>query len=81
VTGVAFAPDGKMVATSSYDKTVKIWDLATGNAIATLVGHPGEVHAVAFSPDGRMLASVSNGNEGTVRLWDVAKAVERKPEE
>jgi RNA polymerase sigma factor (sigma-70 family) len=69
VTSVTFSPDGKILATGSYDKTVRLWDVASGQTLATLKGHPGEVHCVAFSPDGKEFASVSNGWEGTVRLW------------
>jgi WD40 repeat protein len=54
---VAFTPDGKTVATGSYDETVKLWDAATGNERATLRGHQGGIASVAFSPDGKLLAT------------------------
>jgi RNA polymerase sigma factor (sigma-70 family) len=76
VTSVAFSPDGKTVASGSYDQTVRLWDVASGETLATLKGHPGEVQGVAFSPDGRELASVSNGGDGTVRLWSLRPANE-----
>jgi WD40 repeat protein/predicted Ser/Thr protein kinase len=70
VSSVAFAPDGKMMASGSYDRTVRLWDTATGRELATLRGHTEAVTCVAFSPDGKALAS--GGLDATVRLWDVA---------
>jgi Tol biopolymer transport system component len=66
----AFSPDGRTLATGSTDATIRLWDLATGQAAITLNPHGGYVVAVAFSPDGRILASASTDN--TVRLWDPA---------
>ena len=70
VSSVAFSPDGKMLASASWDSTVRLWDPATGAALQTLKGHTDSVSSVAFSPDGKMLASASW--DRTVRLWDPA---------
>jgi len=70
VDSVAFSPDGRLVASGSYDHTVKLWDVATGLELRTLLGHSAEVRSVAFSPDGRTAAGASN--DKTVILWDVA---------
>lgn len=65
---VAFSPDGRKVVTGSSDRTIKIWDGATGRELKTLTGHGGLVCSVAFSPDGKTIASGSE--DTTVRLWD-----------
>jgi WD40 repeat protein len=70
VRGVAFSPDGKLVVSGGVDRTVRIFDVATGKPIDVLSGHQDTVFAVAFSPDGKILASASA--DRTVRLWDVA---------
>jgi WD40 repeat protein len=68
VSSVALAPDGKTLASGSYDTTIKLWDLATGKETAILQGHTAGVFAVAFAPDGKALASASQ--DDTARLWD-----------
>jgi WD40 repeat protein len=67
---VAYAPDGKTLASGSRDETVRLWDPATGKALAVLAGHEGDVLAVAFAAGGKLLASGSR--DKTVCLWNVA---------
>jgi WD40 repeat protein len=67
VRGVAFSPDGRLLATAAGDDTARLWDPATGACLRTLTGHAGTVWGVAFSPDGRLLATASE--DKTARLW------------
>ncbi|BAY29832.1 protein kinase [Nostoc carneum NIES-2107] len=69
VTSVAISPDGKTLASGSHDKTIKLWNLATGKLIRTLTGHSGWIHSVAFSRDGNILASGSE--DKTIKLWNL----------
>ncbi|MGH4007770.1 MAG: trypsin-like peptidase domain-containing protein, partial [Pseudonocardiaceae bacterium] len=68
VTGVAFSPDGAQLATTSGDRTARLWDPTTGQHHSTLTGHTSWVHDVAFSSDGSLLATTSHDH--TARLWD-----------
>ena len=71
IEDVAFSPDGKTLAMASREGGGKVllWDVASGQLVATLKGHSAAVQAIAFSPDGRTLASGSS--DQTVRLWNV----------
>jgi WD40 repeat protein len=74
ILGVAYSPDGLLIASASGDETVKLWDTATGREVHTLKGHVKTADRVVFSPDGRTLAS--SGWDGTIKLWNVTTGVE-----
>ena len=68
VVSIAFSPDGRRLATASFDRTIKLWDMQTGQDVFTLLGHTAGVVSVAFSPDGNQI--VSGGIDATARVWN-----------
>ena len=67
---VAFSPDGKTLASASWNNTIKLWNMANGKVKTTLKAHQDIVRSMAFSPDGKTLATGSR--DKTIKLWDMA---------
>ncbi len=76
VFSVVFSPDGKVLASGSVDKTIKLWNVETGQELRTLSGHGARVNTVVFSPDGKVLASGSSDH--LIKLWNVETGEELK---
>ncbi|KAJ3088332.1 hypothetical protein HK102_009011 [Quaeritorhiza haematococci] len=69
VNHVAFSPDGRWLASASFDKSIKMWDGRTGKFVTTLRGHVGAVYQLAFSADSRLL--LSGSRDSTCKVWDL----------
>jgi WD40 repeat protein len=67
VTAVAFSADGKRMLSCGYDRTVRLWDVETGEVLHSFAGHEADVQSVVFSPDGRH--ALSGSRDKTLRLW------------
>jgi eukaryotic-like serine/threonine-protein kinase len=70
VSGLAFSPDGELLASVSQDRMLKVWRHETGELLYSLVVHPDRANSVDFSPDGRTIATA--GRDGQVKLWHTA---------
>lgn len=69
VNHVSFSPDGRLIASASFDNSVKLWDGHSGKFIASLRGHVGPVYQVCWSSDSRML--ISSSKDTTLKIWDL----------
>lgn len=83
---ISFSPDGRTLASGSWDKTLKIWDVANPRELRSFGEFSGAVEHVAYSPDGRTLVSETSECEGSgisrhcrglIKLWEVATGRER----
>ena len=76
VVHLAMSRDGRLVATTSEDRTVRVWDLESGKPVTPPLAHDAVVLTSAFSPDGRRLITAGGtlGINGEIRIWDVGAA-------
>ncbi|MGB3717250.1 MAG: hypothetical protein WA996_22740, partial [Candidatus Promineifilaceae bacterium] len=69
-----YSPDGRLLASTSNDRTLRLWDADSGENLARLAGHEDLAIRSAFNPDGSLIASVSW--DGTVRIWGLPENAE-----
>jgi WD40 repeat protein len=70
ILAIAFSPDARTIASASYDKLVKLWDVASGKETRTLKEHSDAVYTVAFTKDGKHV--ISGAGDRTIKIWDAA---------
>jgi WD40 repeat protein len=74
VRGLAFAPDGRTLASGGAEDVLRLWDVANGREAHPVAGHRGAIRAIAFAPDGTIVATA--GFDGMLRVWDPASGME-----
>jgi hypothetical protein len=77
VSSISLSLDGRYVLSGSFDKTVKLWEIATGECVKTFEGHTDYVVAVDLSADAKYALSVAgrpyqSASENTLRMWEVS---------
>ncbi len=73
INSCVFSSDSKLIASSSYDKTVKIWDVSSGKLFRNLEGHTAPVTFCIFSPDNKLIVSTSY--DRTIKIWEVSSGI------
>lgn len=78
IRSLAFSPDGKRLLSSSNDKTVRLWDVQSGQLLHLLTGHRDRIKCVGISPDGQIL--LSSSTDAIVKAWDYSQLSDKKQE-
>lgn len=73
IRSIAFHPNGELLASGGQDRAGMLWDVSSGKAIATLVGHSQDIRVIAFSPNGKVLATASD--DTTIKVWSLSEIV------
>ncbi|MFM7885983.1 MAG: WD40 repeat domain-containing protein [Pseudanabaena sp.] len=68
---VLITPDGKHIISGSNDKSIRVWDIATGNHLFVLAGHKEAIGAIAITSDGNYLISGGRDNPDSIHLWSL----------
>ncbi|MFL5341926.1 MAG: WD40 repeat domain-containing protein, partial [Gemmataceae bacterium] len=71
---IRYSPDGKLIAASGLDRSIRLWDAETGAEVRTLEGHSQTAWEAYFTPDGHTLISI--GEDSTIRFWNVSNGKE-----
>lgn len=69
IYNLTFSPDGKLLASCGYDRSIKLWDTASAKLVRTLQDHSDTIYGLAFSPDGQLLASAAA--DRAVKIWEI----------
>lgn len=68
ISSISLSPNGKYLASASWDRTIRVWDLETNRCVNTFSGHITDINSVVFSSDGKFI--ISSSNCGTIKFWD-----------